>query len=53
LVLQDIEDALKKQHKLPQVVFLPQIMFDEKGRDLIGRHYVEIEQAYGIEVVVL
>jgi NifB/MoaA-like Fe-S oxidoreductase len=53
LVLEDIEEALRAQHKLPQVVFLPQVMFDEKGRDLIGRHYIELEQEFDIEVVVL
>ena len=53
LVLEDIEDALKAQYKLPQVVFLPQLMFDEKGRDLVGRHYMELEQEFNIEVVVL
>jgi MoaA/NifB/PqqE/SkfB family radical SAM enzyme len=53
LVLEDIEDALRAQCKLPQVVFLPQVMFDEKGRDLVGRHYMELEQEFDIEVVVL
>jgi MoaA/NifB/PqqE/SkfB family radical SAM enzyme len=53
LVLEDIETALKLQNKLPQVVFLPQVMFDEKGRDLTGRHYLELEQKFGIMVVVM
>jgi hypothetical protein len=53
LVLEDIEAALRAQYKLPQVVFLPQVMFDEKGRDLVGRHYMELEQEFDIEVVVL
>lgn len=53
LVLKDIEEALRVQHKLPQVVFLPQVMFDEKGRDLVGRHYMELEQEFDIEVVVM
>jgi hypothetical protein len=53
LVLEDIETALKQQNKLPQVVFLPQVMFDEKGRDLTGRHYLELEQNYGVTVVVM
>ncbi|MDF2532786.1 MAG: radical superfamily enzymePDZ protein [Clostridia bacterium] len=53
LVLEDIKDVLRAQCKLPQVVFLPQVMFDEKGRDLVGRHYMELEQEFDIEVVVL
>jgi MoaA/NifB/PqqE/SkfB family radical SAM enzyme len=53
LVLEDIEDALRAQYKLPQVVFLPQVMFDEKGRDLVGRHYMELEEKFDIEVVVI
>lgn len=53
LVLDDIEEALRARYKLPQVVFLPQVMFDEKGRDLIGRHYIELEQEFDVEVVVL
>lgn len=52
LVLQDIEDILQQQ-KIPEVLFLPQIMLDEKGRDLTGRHYMEIEQQYNLIVVVL
>jgi len=53
LVLQDIEDLLKQLDKPPQVVFLPQIMMDERGRDLTGRNYIELEQEYGVTVVVL
>lgn len=53
LILEDIEDALRAQCKLPQVVFLPQVMFDEKGRDLVGRHYMELEEKFDIEVVVM
>jgi NifB/MoaA-like Fe-S oxidoreductase len=53
LVLQDIEAALKQQNKLPKVLFLPQIMFDEKGRDLTGRHYMELEQQYNLILVLL
>lgn len=53
LVLQDIEDVLKQEGRPPQVLFLPQIMFDEKGRDLTGIHYMELEQKYNIIVVVL
>ena len=53
LVLEDVEDALKQQDKLPQAVFLPQVMFDEKGRDLTGRHYMELEENFSIMVVVL
>lgn len=53
LVLEDIEAALKQQDKLPEVMFLPEIMFDEKGRDLTGRHYMELEEKYGINVIIL
>jgi hypothetical protein len=53
LVLQDIEDALKREAMPLQVVFLPQIMFDEKGRDLTGRHYMELEQEFDVTVVVI
>ena len=53
LVLEDIEAALRVRCKLPQVVFLPQVMFDEKGRDLVGRHYLELEQEFDVEVVVM
>lgn len=53
LVLEDIEDTLRAQYTLPQVVFLPQVMFDEKGRDLVGRHYIELEEKFDIEIVVL
>lgn len=51
LVLQDIEDVLNTKNQLSQVVFLPEIMFDEQGRDLTGRHYMELEQKYHITII--
>lgn len=53
LVLQDIVDALKQQEILPEVLFIPQIMFDEKGRDLTGHHYLELEQNYNLNIILL
>ena len=52
-MLQDIEAELEELQELPQMLFLPQIMLDEKGRDLTGRHYVELEQKYHLEIVIL
>lgn len=53
LIIEDIADSLKQLDIMPEVVFLPEIMFDEKGRDLTGRHYMELEQEYGVTVIVL
>lgn len=53
LVLQDIEDVLIQQKNMPEVVFIPQIMLDERGRDLTGRHYLELEQTHNLSIILL
>lgn len=53
LVLQDITDALLQQEIMPETLFIPQIMLDEKGRDLTGRNYIELEQQHNIKVIPL
>lgn len=53
LTLSDIEAHLHEREQLSQVLLLPEIMFDTAGRDLLGRHFKEIEESIGIKVEVL
>ncbi len=53
LTLSDIEAHLEKKWLLPQVILLPGIMFDTAGRDLMGRHFMELEAKLGIKAEVI
>lgn len=53
LTLNDIETHLDSREHRPEVMMLPGIMFDSSGRDLLGRHFKEMEEALGIKVEVI
>jgi len=53
LTLSDIEAHLDRRLPLPQVILLPGIMFDNNGRDLMGRHFMELEEKLGIKAEVI
>jgi len=53
LTLSDIEAHMSETEQLPQVLMLPGIMFDASGRDLLGRHFKEIEEGLGIKTEVI
>lgn len=53
LTVKDIEQHLDKSSVLPEVLLLPAIIFDTAGRDLLGRHFKEIEEGLGIIVEVI
>lgn len=53
LTLTDIEAHLGRRRSLPQVILLPGIMFDTVGRDLMGRHFIELEEKLGIKAEVI
>ncbi len=53
LTLSDIEAHLDSSVQRPEVMLLPGIMFDSAGRDLLGRHFKEMEEALGIKVEVI
>jgi len=53
LTLSDIEAHMSETEQLPQVLLLPGIMFDASGRDLLGRHFKEIEEGIGIKTEVI
>ena len=53
LTVQDIIDSTKeyiKEKGKPNLIVLPSIMFDYRGRDLVGRSIDEIEAELGIKV---
>lgn len=53
LTIHDIEAHIRSLKAQTDVVMLPSIMFDSSGRDLMGRHYKEIEEGLGIKVEVI
>jgi len=53
LTVSDIKLHLEGKTKLPEVLLLPGIMFDVSGRDLLGSHFMELEEELGIKVVVI
>lgn len=53
LTISDIEAHMAGRTKQPEVVLLPEIMFDASGRDLLGRHFKELEMGLGIKVEVI
>lgn len=53
LTISDIESHLGGRAKLPEVVLLPGIMFDTSGRDLLGSHFMELEEKLGLKVEVI
>jgi NifB/MoaA-like Fe-S oxidoreductase len=53
LTIGDIEAHMAMRPQQPGVVLLPEIMFDASGRDLLGRHFKELEEGIGIKVEVV
>lgn len=53
LTLSDIEAHMTVREQRPEVLLLPGIMFDSAGRDLLGRHFKEVEESLGIKVEVI
>ncbi|WP_027364160.1 radical SAM protein [Desulfotruncus alcoholivorax] len=52
-IINTLGDYLKNKYSTPDLVILPQIAFDPGGRDLLGRHWSEIESIFSIPVEVL
>lgn len=53
LVLEDVKQKLAEIKSGYDVVFLPSIMFDSRGRDLTGRHYKDLEEEIGINTQIV
>ncbi|MGE5677361.1 MAG: DUF512 domain-containing protein [Pseudomonadota bacterium] len=53
LTIGDIEAHMAARQKSVEVILLPEIMFDTSGRDLLGRHFKELEESLGIKVEVV
>lgn len=53
LTIGDIEAHMAGRIQRPEVLLLPEIMFDVSGRDLLGRHFKELEESLGIKVEVV
>lgn len=55
MVVADIIDTILKgdYHRDSDLILLPSIAFDHRGRDLTGRSYVEIENALGVRVEIV
>jgi pyruvate-formate lyase-activating enzyme len=56
LVVDDYVAAAKKwfkSHGEPDLVLIPETAFTDWGRDLVGRHYYEIQQRLGVPVTLL
>lgn len=53
LTIGDVEAHMAMRSQQPEVVLLPEIMFDASGRDLLGRHFKELEEGIGIKVEVV
>lgn len=53
LTIGDIEAHMAARQKPVEVLLLPEIMFDTSGRDLLGRHFKELEESLGIKVEVV
>jgi len=53
LTLSDIEAHMAERIQRPEVLLLPEIMFDASGTDLLGRHFKELEEGLGIKVEVI
>jgi len=53
LTLKDIEAHMAGRAGQADVLLLPGIMFDSSGRDLLGRHYKEMEENLGIKLEVI
>jgi len=53
LVLEDIKHKINDMPNSCDVVFLPSIMFDNRGRDLTGKHYKDLESELGISIEII
>jgi len=53
LTLSDIEAHMAEIGYMPDVLLLPEIMFDTAGFDLLGKHFKKIEEDLGINVEVI
>lgn len=53
LVNNDLSSALKKIDFKTERLIIPEIIYDYYGNDLLGKHYTEIEDEFGVEVILL
>jgi MoaA/NifB/PqqE/SkfB family radical SAM enzyme len=53
LVNNDLDSALKKIDFKAEKLIIPEIIYDYYGNDLLGKHYSEIEDEFGVEVILL
>ena len=53
LTNQDIIKVLKTIKKEIKNIILPEIIYDYYGNDLLGEHYSQIEDKFGIEVILI
>jgi hypothetical protein len=53
LVNNDLDSALRKLDFKAEKLIVPEIIYDYYGNDLLGKHYSEIEDKYGVEIILL
>ncbi len=53
LVNNDLDFALRKLDFKAEKLIVPEIIYDYYGNDLLGEHYSEIEDKYGVEIILL
>lgn len=53
LVNNDLDSALEKIDFKAEKLIIPEIIYDYYGNDLLGKHYSEIEEEFGVEVILL
>ena len=53
LVLEDVKQKLKEKDYKYDVIILPAVMFDSKGRDLTGKHYKDLEEEHGVNIHII
>ena len=58
LTVEDFSAALRQyfttnNDRKPDLILLPGLAFDNRGRDLTGRSYAELEEKYGVETVIV
>ncbi|WP_372998792.1 DUF512 domain-containing protein [Lutispora sp.] len=50
LVLEDVKQKLAEKNYEYDVIILPAVMFDSRGRDLTGKHYKDLEEETRIKI---
>lgn len=53
LTISDIENKLNSIDEKIDVLLLPEIMFDYKGKDLLGKQYMELTDKYGYKIEII